>query len=82
MEEYHHEDKVTSRIYASIAGWEGKVKITLHRREQKQTVAKEITAHVEERKRKLSPSRAEKRKQSEVVKEENRGKQIKESKDK
>ena len=35
MEEYHHEDKIMSRIYAGFAGWEGKVKIALHRREQK-----------------------------------------------
>ena len=55
MEEYHHEDKVTSRIHAGIAGWEEKIKIALHRREQKQTVVKEIKAHFEEKETKAIP---------------------------
>ena len=78
-EEYHHEDKVASRIYAGIVGWEGKVKIALRRRDQKESLANDIKAHADSKKRKISSVTLEKKVQEKALKTEKSTVEIKES---
>ena len=77
-EEYHHENKIASRTYAGITGWEGKVKIALKRRDRKERLAKDIKDHANCIKLK-SLATSEKKQQEKTLKAEKRAVDIKES---